>query len=367
VKSLLFLICALAAPARQVVVDRVEWIGLEKDRVRLALHLHVDAKEPVAIRNLRFERMTIAGMPFYLAPTPGRIEIPAAALDPIPVTIYLRDIAAVSALRQMVESGSVSIRGSARFEAELPFLLRLVLFSSTALVAAPLASDVPFLVPGGMIGRAAALAAVEAAGKAASLLRRLHRQDAWERQLRAEVLPAVFPLQTTYTIDNQTFHRQTIGFLIAPGRILTTNEAVEPWRYDPAHAASRITSTQTAGIMRILRTDAEIEPTFVSPEEGKPIRIPLARRAANRNMAILESNTAIPPLKPVNDPATQWDRLAVIRFHPEPEIVYLSGRRENGRIVFNDPINAAGSPVLSPIGLIGFVQDEYSAAPIPSN
>lgn len=362
-KSLLFFLCALAAPARQVVVDRVEWVGLEHDRVRLALHLHVDAKEPVAIRNLRFERMTIAGMPFYLAPTPGRIEIPAPALDPIPVTIYLRDISAVSALRQMVESGSVSIRGAARFEAELPFLLRVVLFSSTALVAAPLASDVPFLVPGGVIGRAAALAAVEAAGKASSLLKRLRRQD----QIYAEILPAVFPLRTTYTIDNQTFHRQAIGFLIAPGRILTTNEAVEPWRYDPAQAASRVTSTQTAGILRILRTDAEIEPTFVSPEDGKPIRIPLARRAANRNMAILEVNTTVQPLKPVNDPATQWDRLAVIRFHPEPEIVFLGGRRENGRIVFNDPIDAAGSPVLSPLGLVGFVQDEYSAVPIPLN
>jgi hypothetical protein len=47
----------------------------------------------------------------------------------------------------------------------------------------------------------------------------------------------------------------------------------------------------------------------------------------------------------------------------QPEIVRLSARMVNGRLVFDDPIDssALGSPVLSGDGLVGILQDENSA------
>lgn len=392
-KSLLLAVFAFAAPAEptfRVSIDRIEWVRLDPDRLQLAVYPRVDTNEEAALRRVRFERMSIGGMPFHLASAANRIVLPAENLPPTPVTIYLRDFAALTAIRQMVDAGEVSLRGEARFDLELPLLGRILLFSSTASVAAPISGRIPFVVPGGVFGRTAALAGIAAAQEAASLGslldQRLRPHEDWERRARDQAGKAAFPLTTTYTVDWQgqpprTYEFHATGILITPNRLATPAEAAEPWRYDLDLAAAIAQGTATVrrdtvriqcacGTLRAVRTDFEMEPAFLALPDGKRVRLLLPKRASNRNVAILElSMPMADALAPAADPSTEWDRLVIIRVTgPHPEILRVRARREGTRIVFADPVDlqSLGAPVFSSKGPIGFVQSETSAATIPN-
>jgi len=373
------LTASAAVAAHRVDIDRLEWVGLEKDRVRLAVHVRIDTPERAAIRNLRFQRMSIAGMPFYLSPPAGRIEIEPGRVEALPVTVFLRDLATLKALREAVDANAAAIAGEARFDVELPLLARIVLFSATAPVAAPIANAVPMHVPGGEFGRRAALAALDAAAKAEGLLEQIQ----W-RSRTGRYQQSVVAIETSYTLDwrngtAQTKAFRSVGYVLEPGRIVTPGETAEPWKYDIGVAAAIASGAASlrpdsirvqgpGGPLRVIRASSEMDWAFVTQGDGKPIRVQIAQRASDNNLAHLESAAVdAAPIARAVDPAERWETVDIVRLSPHPRVFTVGARRQNGRIVFTDPMDerAIGSPVFSPAGAIGMVQDENSAAAFP--
>jgi hypothetical protein len=161
-KRLFCLLAAVPAFAAEAGVGRVEWEGLDRERLHLVIYLKPETRIPVTVRGLRFEEMNAGGIPFRILQPETAISLPRAEPLRLPVTVELRDLADLAAIRHMVESATVAIRGRASFEVSLPLLYRILFFSSSIPVRVPIAHDVPFTIPGGALGRAAALAAISA-------------------------------------------------------------------------------------------------------------------------------------------------------------------------------------------------------------
>jgi hypothetical protein len=70
-----------------------------------------------------------------------------------------------------------------------------------------------------------------------------------------------------------------------------------------------------------------------------------------------------------------WERVAVFRLREDPvthlhsvEILQLGARREGKGIQLSDPVDSAvfGSPIVTPDGVIGMVQDEQTGTFLPA-
>ena len=161
-KTLICFAIALPAFGTQLQVDRIEWEGLDGQHLRLAIYLKTETRTPVTLRRLRFQEMAASGIPFQVHPPGETISLPLTDPLRIPVTIELRHLADLAAVRRMVETEKLTIRGKASFELELPWYYRIFLFTSSIPLQIPIAHDVPITIPGGPFARAAALAAIYA-------------------------------------------------------------------------------------------------------------------------------------------------------------------------------------------------------------
>ena len=352
----------------QITVDRVEWRSIELDRVHLAVHLRAFAKDAATLRDVRMERMSIGGVPFYAAPPKVPVVLKAndwTTLEPVPVTIYFRDLEALAALRGLLDKQTASIRGAVRFSLDLPLLARIFLFSERAAVAVPVRAEVPFEVPA--LARSATMIALSSAEKV------LNRIDASLLKPNR----AIVPIETTYVVewrdgrrDSRTF--RSLGVVIANGRLLTTDEAVEPWLYDPETAAGVVSGgamfvsfeTKIAGqIVKVLQKDSEMERVFVPLGNGKEVRVNLARRDTPRNAAIIEYYSGADA---VNVSRRLAETVSLYRLtSSRPQSIDLKASYAGGRIVLDDPLaNATGSPAFVDGYAVGLMQDEWSAIKI---
>lgn len=352
----------------QISVDRVEWRSIELDRMHLAVHLRVFAKDAVTLRDVRMERMSIGGIPFYAAPPATPVVLKAndwTALDPVPVTIYFRDLDALAALRGLLDKQTVAVRGEVRFSLDLPLLARIFYFSDRAAVAIPVRGEVPFEVP--VLARSATLAALTAAEKV------------WNRidESLHKVNPAVVPIETTYVVEWRDGRREgrsfrSLGAVITSNRLLTTGEAAEPWLYDPEVAAGVASGgaivfafeTKAAGqVIKVFQKDSEIEHVFVPLGNGKEVRVNLARRATPRNAAIFEYKTGIEAAIVSRRFVSQVTLYRLTS--KQPRAVEVKARFDEGRIVLADPVaNSNGSLVFAGSTAVGLTQDEWSAVKV---
>ena len=354
----------------QITVDRVEWRSIELDRVNLAVHLRAFANDGVTLRNVRMERMSIGGIPFYATPPAAPVALKANAwtsLDPVPVTIYFRDLDALAALRGLLDNQTASVRGEVRFSLDLSLLARIFLFTDRIAVAIPLRADVPFDVPGGVLTRSAASAALKTAEKAWNRIdESLHKSN-----------PAVVPIETTYVVEWRDGRRdgrsfRSLGTVIAAKRLLTTGEAAEPWLYDPEVAAGVASGgatvyafeTKVEGrVIKVLNKDSEMERVFVPLGNGKEVRVNLARRASLRNAAIFEYPVDAKFVSVSRRPIQRASLYRLAGNHPRA--IEATARFEEGRIVLADPVaHSNGSPVYVDSDAVGLMQDEWSAVKV---
>lgn len=372
-KQLLFLIPALflrAETGGQIAVDHVEWRSIELDRVNLDVHLRAFANDAVTLRDVRMERMSIGGIPFYAKPPVAPVALKAndwTTLDPVPVTIYFRDLEALAMLRGLLDNQSASVRGEVRFSLDLPFLARLFLFADRAAVAVPLRADVPFHVPGGVLTRAAASSAIKTAERAWSSI---------DESLR-KVSSAVVPIETTYVVEWRDGRRdgrsfRALGTVIADNRLLTTGEAAEPWLYDPEVAAGVASGgaivyafeTKVAGrVIKLLVKDSEIERVFVPLGNGKEVRVSLGRRASLRNAAVFEYPAGAEFMS-ISRRLVQ--DVSLYRLSgKQPGLINVQARFDEGRIVLADPVaNSNGSLISAGSAGVGLMQDEWSGVKV---
>jgi hypothetical protein len=125
-----------------------------------------------------------------------------------------------------------------------------------------------------------------------------------------------------------------------------------------------------------------------APEEGTLIgtngkhgKMKVMRRASPTSMVLLTLHA--PPASPTLSVASAavttldtWEHVAVFRLRedaatrkPSVEVLQLRARREGQGIRLSEPVDAAvfGSPIVTPDGVIGLVQDEQTGAFLPAD
>jgi hypothetical protein len=202
-----------------------------------------------------------------------------------------------------------------------------------------------------------------------------------------------------------------LGFRAGSGAVVTTAEALAPWKYD-----TEFLSAVQSGAAKLEKNSQEIllrplglgDPLRLSakdftvdlrgtPEEDKLIavgggghgKIQVLRRASPASLAVLTLQpqpTAAPGV--VGGAAglasataavlaqDSWDQIVIFRLRedavtkkPSVEALQMKASREGKGIHLSEPVDAAvfGSPIATPDGVIGLVQDEQTGAFLPND
>jgi hypothetical protein len=126
---------------------------------------------------------------------------------------------------------------------------------------------------------------------------------------------------------------------------------------------------------RIVSSGSNASERMVATETGRSATlISILQRASQSNLALVEFSSAppgegvVPDVDRHPDP-NGYKSLVAFRFgagpwmeKADPEILSLSAKLVNGRLILDDPIDASawGSPMISASGVVGILQDEKS-------
>jgi hypothetical protein len=220
-----------------------------------------------------------------------------------------------------------------------------------------------------------------------------------------------------------------LGFRVKPTQVVTAAEAQEPWKYDAdflgavqSGAAKLVKNSQEIllrplGLGDPLRLSAkdfvvdmrgsQDQDTLIAVGNGGHGKIQVMRRAAPTSLAVLTLH-APPALagqgtgqstgqvagqgagQPEGLPLStglaaasaavaaqdSWPQVAIFRLRedavtkkPSIEVLQMGAVRDGNGIKLNEPVDAAafGSPIVTPDGVIGLVQDEQAGAFLPAN
>jgi hypothetical protein len=330
-----------------------------------------------------------------------------AMLPAIAMTIYYRDLDTLEPLEEVVRNGEIRVRGRADADLDLSLLEKLALRRWSGHADVPIDDRIEVSLPGGFAGRAAALlalnageAAMDLAGSTLNALRITQRK--WNGELKTEFGESLLIVESSYrmrTTEGQELagNLRSLGFRIADGRVLITAETAEPWKYDVDTMESLRSKKATIienshniavwapngnidsaaslanGRLRVEKI-ATSEESVIVREDGKNRTVPVAKRDARSNYALLrfaeeqEKRGGI-PVEPTR--ADQmWDRVAVFKLNSDGtiETIFIPARRQGDRLILDTPVDDGtfGSPIVVPGGAIGMVQDEHSGMVLPT-
>ncbi len=240
----------------QVRVVRVDLQQVTSDYIRFAMVMRIKSSHSARLRRIRFSEMRWGSLPFFLSPIEEKVHLTPGEdliLPPIPVTFYFRDLDTLQPLEDSLRNQEITVSGRARAELDLSPLERIALLQWSGQFEIPVQSSFPLTVPGGQLGRTAAIASVRASelalalgGSALNLVRteQMDRADEVNRLYRSALVVAEYRyavmLRDGQRID---FKGKSLGFLLKPNKVLLTAETVEPWKYD-SDVASLLESKQ---------------------------------------------------------------------------------------------------------------------------
>jgi hypothetical protein len=410
------------AESDQVRIDKIELLDLQTDRIGLAVSPSFTPTRQVQVKTITFYGMKINRIPFFIPPVTEEIMlrpgVRATLRRPMSVTVYLRDLNSLEPLLDAVKGGHVHIEGYALVEAKLDLLPSLVLLKRTAHAPLRIDANLPLAIPGGSLAREQALKALTGAEAGRKLVRNsllaLLGTDETQKQLQARFGASVMLAVARFELIDSNHNRYPVekmgvAFRAGEKQVITPREMTEPWRFDPVIAMklqrheltivndsfdlllwpagstySRFNGRPIgSAAVSLKRRNFRISDTgdasterSVSAELGKrPSLVTTVPRASISNLSLLEFSDPIKagPAIEASDaivPPEGYSALVAFRFAAgpytetvEPEIVRLSGKVSNGRIVLDDPVDASalGSPLIDDAGLVGILQDETSA------
>jgi len=414
---------APASPSSdQIRVEKVELLQIQTDRIGFAVTPSIIPTQQVRIQTITFYGMRLNRIPIFIPPVSEELDlrpgVRAAPRRPLQVTVYLRDLSSLQPIIDLVRGGRVKIEGNALVEAKLDLLPSVLLLKKTAHAPMRIDSDLPLDVPGGSLVRDQALKILTTAETGRSLVSKsllyLLGADETQKKLQDRFGRSTMLAVARYELTDSNHNRYPVekmgvAFRASDKQFVVLREMTEPWKFDSAIAMKlrRKELTMTADSFdlllwpagstyaglngapmdgsavslrkhdfRIVQSPGSEKERMVATENGqRATLVSTTPRASTTNLALLEFDTppkAGAPIATVDRKpnSTGYGTLAVFRFAAgpytktvEPEIVHLSARVVNGRLVFDDPIDssALGSPVLSDDGLVGIVQDETSA------
>ncbi|MGA2890115.1 MAG: hypothetical protein ABSE51_18870 [Terracidiphilus sp.] len=406
---------AQAAALGDLQVKEVSVAEIDTAHVRLAVDLNLTAAQSVTLENLRLCSLRLNGLPVFAAPLNQELVLKkdvATALPPIYVTILFRDLRTTEPLRRMIEKQSVRVEGEMVADLRLSLLEKMALHTEHPRVELALGQDVPVEVGGTETQRSMALtilgvvdSGIELTSAAARYIPDTRSQ--WIRDLEISAQTSLFAVKSSYALTKGGTSYPVVsvflGFRVGPAGVVTTAEAHGPWNYD----AEFLEAVQS-GATELVKDSQEIllrpighgDPLSLSAKDfsvelrgtvrqsnliavggssHKQIKILL--RAAPGSMAVLAFHA--PPTSPGLTAATaavaaqdSWEQVAVFRLRedavtrqPSVEVLQLRAHREGKGIQLSEPVDAAvfGSPIVTPAGVIGLVQDEQAGAFLPAD
>jgi hypothetical protein len=231
----------------RIVDAAIERITLEK--LDVAVHLAVRASHRATIKAVTVTDAFVEGVPVSIAPLEGEwLLLPGQELvlpQTLRVSAYARDAIGTEDLGTIVRRGSVTVRANVEVDVATPWPGRLLFMAARQtvvkgiVVTVPIATGPAFLGPLARVG--ADLADVAQRVAAPFIDAGLNRLPA-RRALLAQVGSSVAGVTTSYTITAHGTSRarshRTLGVWWASSVFCTTREAIQPWRFDAADAAS---------------------------------------------------------------------------------------------------------------------------------
>lgn len=411
-------------PAIVVTIDKVNVVDVAQDHLQLGVSLTLNSATDVAVREITFEGVQLNGLPVYLAPIQERIELkskqPLQIPDPLRVSLYFRDVDSVRPLQAMISDRRVRFEGTIYFEAEIPALVRVLLFGRRVRIPVRFQQDIPVNVPESALMQSVMLRALGAAsslmgGVGSVVESALSRTAAWRDQLWREVAPRLLFGYVKFALRDRD-GRQTVlefsgtGFRVSSNQFVFCKNLVEPWKFDPdivaaikhdglsligaeydlwvwpVNAIIRNSSNQLdpSSGFRLTKSDFQIvrQPNdtnrslYALRPEGRPRKITIHKRDSSANLVLFQFRTpanALEDLKIIQAENTNWDRVAIFRFpggiydkQARADLIFLPASLADSRIKLSTPVDSSawGSPVIIQGGILGFVQDETTAIPL---
>jgi hypothetical protein len=410
-----------AAPSDGAIeIDKIELLDVGMERVRLAVYPVVVPYQDAELAGITFFGLRLNDIPIFIPPVAETMRMQVGhrfhLRQPLQVSIYYRDLSSLQPLIQLVRNGKLRLEGNAVFEARLSLLPSLLLLSRTARAPMRFEVEVPVTLPGNLLTQAAALKALElvepgsrmARDKIVGLLDSTEARQAIMNRYGKSLFFALAHYELTDR-DGKRHPMQISGmaFRVDSRRLVLPREMVEPWRFDSALAlqikskklsiaegsyelllwpegaaisgtgGSPRTETAFSSLknqFRIVTSGANASERLVATVTGRTATmISVLQRASQGNLALVEFPSAAPggvaPEADRRPDPNGYNRLVAFRFgagawmdKADPEILSISAKLEDGRLILDDPIDASawGSPMVSANGVVGILQDEKS-------
>jgi hypothetical protein len=410
----------LASQMQLEIVD-TKLVDYSATKVVLGFTLSISSKRDLMLEQIVLSGLRLNGLPLYAAPIKQRLQLHSGdktlLADPLPVTVYLRDLDSVSPLMRAVSTGHTTLDGTAYATVRVNPFAAMLLFSRSVEVAISLHEDMlPFTIPGGQIAKSATLVILEAAEKylrkmSTNVVNAKDSASAFRRDVMKQYVPHLMLACAHFELrDPQSnvtpFEWCGVALTTAPDLLLIPREAIEPWRFDTdiadaihgkhfslnsasydlwlwpaptavqksgalnADAALRLSRKQFSVIRMPDRDEHKIR---AIEDSGKTTKISVARRDSSSDLALLrvaKSPQTFGALQAVENPAvTEWDSVALFRFREgmrgsaaDPELIIVPAKKNGTRIELGELVDSSvfGSPIVSSEGVIGIVQDQSS-------
>jgi hypothetical protein len=403
-----------APPVGDFQVREVNVAEIDTSHMKLAVDLSLVPVRSVTLDNLRLCSLHLNGLPVFASPLNQELVLNkgvSTALPPIYVTVLFRDLLTTEPLRRMVDKQNVRIDGEVVMDLRLTKVEKLALHTQHPSIEIPLGQDVKVDLGGKMLERNMALTilgVIDNGLKAKSIADKFIQgmEPQWIRDLQANGQANLFAVESSYTLTqgdaNYPVVSVQLGFRIQPSQVVTTAESETPWKYD-----GEFLEAVQSGADKLVKDSLEIQlrpigqgdPLRLSAKDfsvdmrgasegytliavsGKHSKMNVLRRASPTSLAVLtlqappatQAMIAAPAVVAARD---SWEHVAVFRLHadaatkkPSVEVLQLGARREGQGIRLSVPVDAAvfGSPIVTPDGVIGLVQDEQAGAFLPAD
>lgn len=383
--------------------ETVTLTHIDSDSAEIQVTVSGTARKSLTLDRIFFERATINGVPLRLSPARGPFRLqsgrPLTGLPTLSADLSFREIPSLEPMKEMVRSRTAHIHVELLARLDLNPFQMIALRSKTVWVSAQLDEDAPIAIPGEALGQLAATAALTAAEPVWKLA---NRGREWRDHLtgtgdnvQRTLSKSLVEVRTSFEIDSrgqgsQTVETHNVGLMLRSGRVLTVDEAVEPWVYSASLAESlnrheaSINPESVDIVVRLIDPDNQPRSEFslqrgelrVIKSHSKTPRVLLDNGRAFERVALRDApeNAALLDLQGLHAPSVvsgltdvpdfgDWKQGFVFRFDRSSHLVtWLTDVKQvDGRLILRDAVpDASGSPIWLESGVAGILQDDSS-------
>lgn len=386
---------------------------IDTSHLEVVVDLTLTPAQSGTLKGLQLCSLHLNGLPVFAAPVEQEIVLrkgEAVELPSITVSVFYHDLYSATPLEQMLDKQVVNVRGELVSDLEVGFLAKLALHSEHPRIVLDINQDVPVVMGVSALQRRLALgllSAIDDQMSAGSVTGKLidKLRPEWIRNLETQAQTSLVVVQSNYSIDvarvSYPINAEALGFRMPTGEIATSAEMLSPWKYD-AEFLSQLGSgsaklVKNSHEIRIAALPHDVPPLSLAatdfseqargnPEEDKVMvvgksreQIHLLKRATPSALAILLPKTKVQAQGFANAPEAvlgqnTWDKVLVFRLRSGKkadrtvEPLELGARRDGDSIRLNQPVDESvfGSPIITPEGVIGIVQDEWTGTFLPA-